>query len=160
MLLEADSSVINTKRIDGVCCNVIFLCHVNNEQDRLDLRRDGMGVWNEGHRRVKIPFNNGLKVSDSCCDSYVWRQVFTCKAYKKLKKTEIYRRDTEGKLLSPVFVQYCFDGAPTTVSVLPHGNSKGTLPFYPSDCSLLADMREQVSGPQSQPSQVYGKVSI
>ena len=59
-----------------------------------------------------------------------------------LKRTEIYRKkkledETTGGLISPVLIQYHFDGKPQAIDVLPHGNSKNSIPIHTSDKSLL-----------------------
>lgn len=115
MMINCSNESINDRRINGVECNVIFLCKVETEMDRLDLKRDGLGVWEPGRRRTKMPYYNDISSNEASCDSYVWRVISTCKSYPALKRIEIYRKAKNsdgscGILLSPVFVQYCFEG--------------------------------------------------
>ena len=164
MMVECEPSDINNERINAVACNVIFLCAVNDNEERLDLRRDSLGVWIEGHRRPKLPYLGACRSDDTHCDTYVWRQVMRIKAYAKLKRTEIYRRSVNpdrspGKILSPVFFQYLFDDAPIEINVQPHGNSKGAVPFHPADRSLLKEIRQQASETNMATSNLYTKVS-
>lgn len=155
---------ITKRRINGVKCNVIFLCDINTKEQQLDLRRDGMGVWTCGHKRVKEPFL-GTKRSKRVCDTYVWRSTWTCKAEPSLKRIEIYRRarnedGSVGELLSPMLIQYCFQGAIKQVNVQPHGNSQGKLPFHPSDRSLLREIKERATTSGLPPLKLYTAVSI
>ena len=93
MMISLESDTINSQRINGARCNVFFLCHVASEMDRLDLRRDGMGVWTEGHCRTKIPVRGKTKSHQEAeCDSYVWRIVYSCESQPTLRGTEIYRK--------------------------------------------------------------------
>lgn len=152
-----------SKGIAGVECNAVFLCTVKTDEERLDLRRDNLGVWMPGHRRAKESYRGREKCTDDMCSSYVWRISSTNKAYPKLKRTEIFRRSKNsdgsiGSIINPVVVHYLFDGEPVEVVVGTHGNSKSDLPFYPSDRSLLRDIREQVTTKTHQPANVYNKV--
>ena len=128
--------------------------------DRLDVRRDGMGVWTEGHCRTKIPFRGKTKSQESECDSYVWRIVYSCKSQPTLRRTEIYRKNREGQLQSPVFIQYSFEGKPTSFDILPHGNSRSALPFHPTDRSLLKEIHESTTEEGVSAMKVYNKVRI
>lgn len=98
------------------------------------------------------------------CDSYVWRLLFKCKANPDLTRLEIYRREKlpdgkVGKLLSPVFIQYKFDGVPKDFDILPHGNSRTQLPFHPADKSLLNKLHESTKSTTSGARSIYNKVS-
>lgn len=165
MLVDSDSININKKRISTVLCNVAFLCEVKSEEDRLDLRRDNLGVWLPGHRRVKEPFLDDMKTSQDLANSYVWRITSTCKAEPTLKRTEIHRKNkcsdgSVGQLISPVFVQYKFAGPPKSILVLPHGNAKSNLPFHPTDRTLLTEIRNRTRQRDSNPLRVYNQVNI
>ena len=159
MMEEAQTTCLNKERINGVSCNAIFLCPVRHDTDRFDLRRDGMGVWEEGHRTTKVPFKGTSKCPEVQCDSHVWRLTYKCKSLPTLKKIEIYRKDLDGKLMSPVFIQYMFSGKPQSIKVLPHGNSKTGLPFHPTDRSLLNEMHKSTRGSEVSSMKVYNKVS-
>lgn len=158
MMVKSLNSELNSERINGVSCNAIFLCTVTGETQRLDLRRDGMGVWEEGHRTTKIPFKGQKKCSSVEADTFLWRLTYKCKSLKTLKRTEIFRRDLNGKLLSPIFIQYHFEGEPQNVSVLPHGNSKSGLSYHPTDKSLLEQINSSTTDSAVSAMNIYNKV--
>ena len=156
---EAQTMCLENEPINGVSCNVIFLCPVSHDTERFDLGWDSMGVWEEGHRTTKVPFKSSSECPEVQCDSHVWRLTYKCKSLPTLKKIEIYRKDLDGKLMSPVFIQYMFSGKPQSIKVLPHGNSKTWLPFHPTDRSLLNEMHKSTRGSQVSSMKVYNKVS-
>lgn len=162
-MYDASPQDITKGRINGIKCNVLFLCAVDSDEARLDLRHDGMGVWIPGHKRVKEPFLSHERCSKNC-DSYVWQTVWTCKAEKSLNKTEIFRRARKsdgsvGELISPILIQYSFQGPVKDVQVKPHGNSQNSLAFYPSNRSLLRQIKERAKDKSIMPLQLYMNVS-
>ena len=166
MMNNATSETINFNRINGVSCNVIFLCDVRDGSNdaRLDLRRDGLGVWIDGHSRPKIPFYGNKRSDNDICDTFVWRQSFTCKSYRNLRRTEIYRRKknsdgTPGDVISPLFMQYLFEGPPQSFDIAPHENATSELPFFPADRTLLGDISRQAEESTLSTSNLYNKVS-
>ena len=54
---------VNTIQINGVHCDCIFVCKATTERERLDLRRDSMGVWEEGKRFTKMPWKGKQKAT-------------------------------------------------------------------------------------------------
>ena len=165
LMINAETDTINHDRINGVKCNCLFLCKAETDTERLDLRRDSMGVWVEGHRTAKIPFKGSARSDIASSDSLVWRLVYKCKSHPQLKRTEIYRKKkledgTTGGLISPVLIQYHFDGKPQAIDVLPHGNSKNSIPFHPSDKSLLEKVHQQTSDSSVSAQRLYNKVRI
>lgn len=152
--------------VDGVECNVLFICPAASQEERMRLRRDSMGVWRETKRRAEQRYSTSTfkKVSDKPTknDLYVWKINFVCKAEPQLRRTEVFARKIgadgrPGEYCPVVVVQYLFAGKPKKVSVLPHGNSKGALPFHPSDPTLLMDIKSAAAS-QDKPSRIYNKV--
>ena len=148
--------------VSDVRCNVVFVCAVDSHKRRLNLRRDNMGVWLEGHKSPKMPYQNCTKTVSSNANTYVWRYNFTCKSFPKLKKTEIYRAERKtdgsvGQILSPMIISYTFKGQPVSFKVQSHGNSKADTPFHPATRTLLDELRSTAANP-GLPSQIYNQV--
>ena len=165
LMLTVNPKHITINLINGVQCNSIFACEVKSETQRLDIRRDDMGVWLEGKRFIKLSYCGSKPVTEDQADCFVWRTTFTCKSHPALKKTEIFRRRCEsdgsvGSIMSPMVVCYRFmDNDPRGINVKPHGNSKGTLPFYPTTKSLLKELQQATeNNVHKNPGTIYNKV--
>ena len=165
MVNTPDSNCLAEHELIGnVRCNVVFVCQVHDHERRLNLRRDNYGTWEDGHREPKMPFQNCRKTTIANANTYVWRNCFTCKSYRKLKKTEIYRAEckkdgTVGAIISPMIIAYRFQDDPVEVVVRPHGNSNTTQPFHPATRTLLSELREHATAQlHHAPSRIYNKV--
>lgn len=164
MLSCPEESVIKAGGlISEVKCNTVFVCEALTHKQRLDLRRDNMGVWKEGHRSTRMPYRDADSVSEHQANTYVWRANFICKSYQSLKKSEIYRAErlpdgSVGKLISPVVIVYRFEGIPLSFKVLPHGNAKTGRAFHPATKTLLEELKE-ASTEDIAPSKIYNRVS-
>lgn len=93
LITTEDRTTLNEKPINGVKCNVLLITAAQNDKKRLDLRRDGCGVWIQKNTKSAIPISiNTESIMKSKGDLYMWRTTFSCKSYPGLKKTEIYMR--------------------------------------------------------------------
>jgi len=165
-MINTESQFINSRRINGVRCNCVFLCHVATEEERLDFRRDGMGTWTDSSRHPRIPYLRMSSVPEPEADSYLWRISSHCKSYPALRRTEIIRRarlpdGSVGELLSPVLMAYEFSGEPPeSITILPHGNAKKqNKPFHPCTRTLIKELRQAVASQPEMPiTRIYNKV--
>lgn len=100
--------------IGRVRCNCVFVCDALSHKRRLDLRRDNLGVWKEGHRSPRMPYKDAQSVHESNANTYVWRMNFSCKSHKQLKKTEVHRvkrlqDGSVGDIISPAIIIYQYE---------------------------------------------------
>ena len=159
-----ENTLRQNELIANVSCNSVFVCQATTHKRRLDLRRDNMGMWVEGHRKTRLPYKDSVSVAEERANSFVWRTTFTCKSCKELKKNEIYRRErlpdgSVGDIISPMVIVYQFKGKPVTFKVIPHGNSKTLKPFHPATRTLLGELHDEVSRTDAAPSKIYNKVN-
>jgi len=168
LMLTADPQQYCSRRVQTLSCSAVFLYAVSSEDERRDLRRDGYGVWVPSHRSLRQSYCGGQKVADEAeADSYVWRIAMTCKSYRALRRTEIYRRarnadGTPGEILNPVVVSYEFLGPiPESITVVPHGNAtRKKEPFQPRTRALLKEVKEAVeANPSATPEKILQQVS-
>lgn len=96
LIVGADETCINKRRINGIACNVLLVTKITSNDDRLDFRRDGCGVWIQKNCKTKIPISNAIQgfciVPEEEAEMFLWRTTFACKACPTLKKTEVFMR--------------------------------------------------------------------
>ena len=88
---ETNSSIVNSDKIHDISCDALILSRISSHEERLDYRRDGFGVWVEGHRRSPEHYDSGTmkKAGEGTGDLIVRRMTWTNKAAPSLRRTEV-----------------------------------------------------------------------
>ena len=86
LMLTVNPKHITKNLNNGVQCNSIFACEVKSETQRLDIRRDDMGVWLEGKRFTKLSYCGSKPVTEDQADCFVWRTTLHLQKPSSIKE--------------------------------------------------------------------------
>ena len=91
LILEAEKNLawVNPRKAETVMCNSVILLRCPTDEDRLDNRRDGFGVWLEGHRRSPEFYDVNTMTKNQEGDLVVRRVSWVNKSAKDLRRTEV-----------------------------------------------------------------------